>query len=366
MIGRWALATVICASLFISVAHAADLEAILAKAANGKKAPGAGLLTIQDYRVTGEAVFGVRRLGDPAAVTPGDVWNIGSDGKAMTAVMIARLVERGLLSWDATLGALLPDMAAAMRPEYRTVTLLQLMTHMSGLPENLEDEDAVNTLFYEPSTASPSERRKAYVARALLDAPAGSAGRYSYSNTGFLVAAIAAERATGKTYESLMVDEVFKPLGMVSAGFGVPPAGGTVGHMRGRLAVPRDINPDFFAPAGNIYMSLDDWARFCIDQLKGAKGEGVLLKPETYSLMQTAQSGAPVSMGWFVRDNIAGLDGPVLFHEGSDGAWFAVVALFPKSGSGVLAVTNAGKTMGGEDVDLTAALSAAKALANGK
>jgi hypothetical protein len=37
----------------------------------GKKPPGAGLLTIQSYAIAGEAVYGVRRLGDPAAVTPG-------------------------------------------------------------------------------------------------------------------------------------------------------------------------------------------------------------------------------------------------------------------------------------------------------
>lgn len=365
MMGRVAVALV-SACLFVSSAQAADLSAILAKAADGTKVPGAGLLTIQHYAVADEAVYGVRRLGDPAAVTASDVWNIGSDSKAMTAVMIARLVERGLLSWDAPLATLLPDMADGMRPEYRTVTLLQLVTHTSGLPENVSDEDALNALFYNESSASPSERRKAYVVRALQDKPEGRVGRFSYSNTGFLVAAMAAEKAAGATYETLMQDEVFKPLGMTSAGFGLAPAGGTIGHMRGRVAVLRDVNPEFFAPAGNIYMTLDDWARFCIDQLKGAAGEGALLKPGTYTLMQSAQSGAPVGMGWFTRDNIAGLDGPVLYHEGSDGAWFAIVALFPKTGSGVLAVANAGKTMDGEELDMTAAVNAAKAMAGEK
>lgn len=163
-----------------------------------------------------------------------------------------------------------------------------------------------------------------------------------------------------------MRDEVFTPLGMTSAGFGRPPTGQPAGHRQGRIAVPRDVNPDFFAPAGNIYLSLDDWARFCIDQLRGAKGEGALLKPQTYSVTQSPPPGAPVSMGWFVRDSIAGLPGPVYYHEGSDGAWFAVVALFPASGSGVLAVTNGGKDMGGQALTLAAAMNAAKLLANKK
>ena len=363
MISRWAVLLAICTWVLAGPAFADDLDAILSKAAAGKKAPGAGLLIIQDYGVGDVAVTGVRSLSDPTPVSRSDVWNIGSDGKAMTAVMIARLVDRGVLSWESTIGGVLPDIAAETLPEYRAITLRQLLTHTSGLPENIRDEKVLNSLFYDESSATVSERRKAYITRALQDAPAGRTGRFSYSNTGFLIAAMMAERASEATYESLMRDEVFTPLGMASAGFGRPPIGQPAGHMRGRIAVPRDVNPDFFAPAGNIYLSLDDWARFCIDQLRGANGKGALLKPQTYSLTQSPAPGAPVSMGWFVRDSIAGLPGPVYYHEGSDGAWFAVVALFPTSGSGVLAVTNAGRDMGGQALDLAAAVNAARLLA---
>lgn len=341
-------------------ARAGDLDSILSEAAQGRDVPGASLMTIQDYRIADQAVYGVRRLGDPAPITANDVWIIGSDAKAMTAAMIARLVEKGLLAWNATLADLWPEAVPLMRPEYRSVTLLQLVTHTAGLPENIEDDKVVNALFYDETTASAVERRKTYVLRALQDSPAGRPGRFRYSNTGFLIAAVIAEKVAKSTYEQLMQSEVFEPLGMKSAGFGLPPEGQPIGHMHGRVAVARDENPEFFAPAGNIYMSLADWARFCIDQMQGARGQGALLKPETYALMQTPQAGAPVSMGWFVRDSLKGMPGPVLYHEGSDGAWFAVVALFPKSGTGVLAVSNAGKDMGGEKLDLAAVLAAAR------
>lgn len=365
MFSRLMAAAFVVAGFLTSVAYASDLRGVLSEAAEGTDVPGAGVLIIRNHAIADQAVYGVRRLGGAAPVAPGDLWNIGSDGKALTAVMVARLVEKGVLSWEASLDALLPDMAAGMRPEYRAVTLRQLLTHASGLPANIVDEDILNSLLYDESSASLSERRKAYVARALQDEPEARAGRFSYSNTGFIVAAVIAERASGKTYESLMQDEVFKPLAMNSAGFGLTPADGNVGHVDDRIAVPRDANPAFFAPAGNIYMSLEDWARFCIDQLKGAKGQGALLKPETYAFMQTAPSGHPVSMGWFVRDSMAGLSGPVFFHQGSDGNWFAVVALFPASGSGVLAVANAGKDMDGDDLTEDAASGAARLLADG-
>jgi CubicO group peptidase (beta-lactamase class C family) len=350
--------------LFAARASAGELSAILS--AQGKTVVGAGLLTIRDNRIADQAVYGVRRLGDPAPIKPDDVWIIGSDGKAMTAVMIARLVERGQLSWNARLADLWPEIASTMRPEYRSVPLLQLVTHQSGLPENIEDEEALNTLFYSSDWPSASEQRKAYVARALQDRPAVTPGRYQYSNTGFLLAAVLAERATGSSYESLMRKEVFEPLGMKSAGFGFPPADQPVGHMHGRVAVPRDENPEFFAPAGNIYVSLEDWARFCIDQMLGADGKGALLSPATYALVETPQPGSPVAMGWFTRDSLAGVPGPVLYHEGSDGAWFATVALFPKSGTGVLAVTNVGKDMGGEKFTIAVSLAALKQMTAAK
>ena len=259
---------------------------------------------------------------------------------------------------------LAPDLAAGMRPEYWPVTLRQLLSHRSGLPHDLKDEKALEALFYAQSQDGPSDRRRAYVARALQEAPAVPPGRFSYSNTGYLVAAAVAERAIGSTYEALMRKEVFAPLAMPSANFGLPPAGQPGGHIHGRLAVPRDENPDFFAPAGNIYLSLDDWARFCVDQLRGPNGQGRLLKPETYALTQTPQPGAPVSMGWFAESKFADVPGPILHHEGSDGAWYAVGALFPKTGSGVLAVANAGKDMDGMALTMAAATAAARTFAH--
>lgn len=366
MISRRTVLIAICAGVFSAPAVASELDAILSKALAGKKAPAAGLLIIQDYEVVDQAVSGMRSLADLTPVSPTDVWNIGSDGKAMTAAMIARLVDRGVLSWESTISGVLPDLIGNARSEYRAITLTQLLTHTSGLPANVRDEQALNSLFYDESSASLSERRRAYIARALQDEPEGRTGRFSYSNTGFLLAAFMAETASKKSYESLMRDEVFAPLGMTSAGFGRPPTGQPAGHKDGRPAVSRDVNPDFFAPAGNIYLSLGDWARFCIDQLLGANGKGILLRPQTYSVLQSPPPGAPVSMGWFVRNRTAGLPGPVLYHEGSDGAWFAVVALSPTSGSGVLAVTNGGKDMGGRALALSAATDAARSLANRK
>jgi CubicO group peptidase (beta-lactamase class C family) len=343
---RYALTSVFAALLCLAgPVRAADLAPVLAKAMDGTRVPAMGVLLIRDRKVDGEAVRGVRRIDQPNPVTADDVWHIGSDGKAMTVTMIGRLVDRGVLSWSTPLSQMLPDLAQTMQPQYRAVTLEQLLSHHSGLPHDLTGADSLIWSIARTRTTL-TRQRLTYIAKALQEPPVGPTSAFNYSNTGLIVAAAVAERATGTSYEDLMRKEVFAPLGMSHVGFGVTHPGQPMGHLDGRPAKPEDGNPDFFAPAGNMYMPLGDWARFCIDQLDGAAGQGRLLKPETYRMMQTDRFGDGVALGWGTKASLAGRRGPVLVHAGSDGTWYAVVALFPAAGSGVLVTANAGESMG--------------------
>ena len=72
----------------------------------------------------------------------GDVWLIASDAKPMTATPLMKLVDRGLLSLDAPLADLLPELVAGMHRQYRRVTLRELLSHRFGLPEDILDPEA--------------------------------------------------------------------------------------------------------------------------------------------------------------------------------------------------------------------------------
>lgn len=85
--------------------------ALLASARATYKVPAMGAAIVGPNGVTRLAVDGVRKAGAPAEVTPGDFWHLGSDTKAMTAAMIAALVEQGKLSWDTRLGRIFPKLA---------------------------------------------------------------------------------------------------------------------------------------------------------------------------------------------------------------------------------------------------------------
>lgn len=328
-----------------SAQSAKQLEGILTSAKAGTQTPATGAIIFRDGKIFATAVTGVRRADRSDHIMQGDSWMIGSTGKPQTVAMIARLVDRGVLSWNAPLSKMLPALTDQMRPEYRTVTLVQLLSHHAGLPENVDDSEFFQSFFTDKRPLGA--QRLAYITRALRDAPIYAPGSdFGYSNTGFLIAAVVAERATGKSYETLMRREIFQPLGMTSAGFGALPPGQPTGHDAGKPVGPS--NPAMFAPAGNLHMSIGDWARFCLDQLSGSKGHGRLLAPATYLLMQTAQPNGPTALDWGVQSSIAGRQGPVLVHGGSDGYWFAYVVLFPRSGNGALVIDNASTDMGGD------------------
>lgn len=125
---------------------------------------------------------------------------------------------------------------------------------------------------------------------------------------------------------------------------------GHAGHREGRVADrARDTNPRMFAPAGGISMSMEDWGRFCIDQMRGSHGRGRLLKRQSYRLLHTPQGDTEfAALGWGVLPNAFGRRGPALFHSGSDGNWTAVVMLFCETGNGILVASNAFQDMKGD------------------
>ena len=341
-------ALVLCVALSTTAALSNDLDPLMATAMEGTKTPAIAVLVMRDGKIADAAVRGVRRNDGNDPAQPGDLWLIGSDGKPMTATLIARLVDRGALSWDAPLSKMLPELAKKMRPEYRPLTLVQMLSHRTGLAHDISDLKFLASLYNDKR--SLTQQRLAYIAKALTEKPEIEPGTaFSYSNTGFLIAAAIAERATGKSYEDLMRSEVFGPLGMTSVGFGPTPAGTVQGHVRDKpVSKPDDSNPLMFAPAGNMHMSMNDWALFCLDQMAGSKGHGKLLSAASYQMMTSRLPGATTALAWGFQDTIAGLKGPVLMHAGSDGNWNALVALFPQTGNGALVATNSADDMGGD------------------
>src|SRR5579864_487931 len=106
-----------------------SLEQTLATARDEHHLPAVASLIQIDGKLAAEAAVGVRAQGHPELVTTNDRWEIASDTKAFTSTMIARLVERRVMSFDDTLAHSFPAFAKTMNPAYRNVTVTQLLSH---------------------------------------------------------------------------------------------------------------------------------------------------------------------------------------------------------------------------------------------
>ncbi len=291
--------------------------------------------------VEAAGVVGVRKAGTEVAATIDDLWHLGSDTKAMTAVLLARLVERGRLKWETKPAEVFPELAAGFDPGYADVTLRHLLSHRAGVAANL---------FWAASAKGTPliEQRLAAVKRGLSTPPLHAPGKkYLYSNLGYVIAGAMAERLTGKAWEEAIAEEVFGPLGIKSFGFGGTGTRGQIdqpwGHFQNGKPVlingPATDNPPVLGPAGTVHMKIADWALFAADQLRGARGEAALLKPETYKELHAAAFGGDYALGWAVAEREWG-GGAVLNHNGSNNMNFATVWLAPAKEFAVLVCLN--------------------------
>jgi CubicO group peptidase (beta-lactamase class C family) len=332
----------------------ASLQALLEQGAAAMReqaqAPAVAALVQKDGEVVAEVAVGLRAEGHPELVTTHDRWHIGSCTKAFTATMIARLVEQRVMRFEDTLAESLPQLAKGMNPAYRGITVNQLLSHTAGLPPVTDDAEVPEFMAAIRSATGVHEERMA-IARAYLSRPPASAvGEFKYSNLGYILAGVIAENHTGKTWEELVREQVFVPLGITEAGFGPPGRAGAVdqpfGH-RGdaghRVALdPGDEesdNPPALGPAGTMNITLRDWLRFAQDQMDGAQGRGRLLKPETYRRLQTPVVGY-YALGWGAKLDAEGRP-LVLTHNGSNGYWYAHIRILPPENAILLIATNA-------------------------
>ncbi len=289
------------------------------------------------------AVTGVRKAGGSTEATTGDLWHLGSDTKAMTATLLALLVEDRKLRWDDHLASLFPDLPALRKADLGKVTIIQLLQHTSGLPANLPWAalHAKGGHLMKQRLASLEEALQT----PLATAPGSS---YLYSNSGYVLAGLVIEKVTGKTWEEVMQERLFVPLGMTSAGFG---GTGTPGredqpwpHTKDGVPLssngPAADNPPVMGPAGTVHATMEDWARFIADQLKGARGEKALLKPASYEMLHKPNL-ENYAMGWIVV-NRPWAGGPALTHSGDNTLNYCITWLAPKKGFAVLVCTNQG------------------------
>ena len=219
---------------------------------------------VDDYRLPGASIRlarlgGVVHRASFGGYAGSERLTIASASKWLSALTLARLVERGELRWDSTVGEFFPDAPVATRP----ITLAQLFSHTSGM--TVQDPPCV------------SDRRTALqdCARAILALPLGAAPgtTFAYGGNSMHVAGAMAEIATGRRWDDLFQQHFTQPLGLVATDWS-PGAG--AGYVR-------NPNPRV---AGGARSTLDDYGRVMDMLLAGGLHEGQsFLRPDTLATM---------------------------------------------------------------------------------
>lgn len=313
--------------------------------------PALGAIVVADGVVVEEAVDGRRSITGSVPVTTADKWHLGSVSKAMTATLAAILVEQSMLSWDTTPLDVWPGDAGTMHAAYRNVTVVQLLSHQAGIqPDAGMIPSIAQTADDAPGTVI--EKRRLW-ARELLELnPANAAGDFNYANGGYIIVGSMLETLTGQSWETLMQENVFQPLGMPDTGFGAPGEPGQLdqpwGHWirSGRLTAvppgPAADNSQAIGPAGTIHTTMRDYALFMFAHLEGERGMPGLVSARTFQFLHSPVGDHDYALGWRVDDTHTWAGGPLLFHLGTNLRWVANAGIVPGLNTGVLIVINAG------------------------
>ncbi|CEM15840.1 unnamed protein product [Vitrella brassicaformis CCMP3155] len=345
----------------VGVAGDGGLQSVLEAIRTGRQLPALAAVSVHNGQVVEMAATGVRAIGYEEQVQTDDLWLLNSVSKAITATLAAVLVDRGLLSWEATIGEILPDLVPSMRDEYVDVPLRELLYHTGGLPTKLFTEHFSWASLFTDSTPIIEQRRD-YAAELLAEPPVGPRGEHNYSNAGYVVAGVMMEEVTRVSWEEFVRVEIFEALGMASCGFGAPDGSGrdqpwghwgVPGHWTAIPPALADVVsniPPAIGPAGSVHCSVADYAKFMVEHLANATGaKDGIVSADSFDELHSPPPGSPdYSMGWGVSSS-TWAKGRVLEHDGTDWLWVTYVLLAPEIGLGLFVATNSYDFGGGLD-----------------
>ncbi|CAF0845641.1 unnamed protein product [Adineta steineri] len=358
-------------------------------------------------------VSGIRRFDavTPEAVTTNDKWHLGSNTKSMTAILIQMLIQAGKLSLATTIGDIFPYLPFSSTPtpplttcncsdfsnidgyfakspyscglaihtSWKYITIAHLLTHTSGLDQldvAYPIEHHIHELTLENNGTKescsnyslPSRRyHLGILLSMIISNPPSSTNvpaNYSYSNNNYIVLGLILEEIWYLSWESIIQNELFNRLGMITAGFGSPIqqiplnsfATQAFGHYMDEAGVLHSSDADIpksWGPAGTVHASLNDWAKFIACHLQegrdlisfgstpmnssflNATVSSYLLSPSVWQNIHThyvfpssSVSNSEHSLSGMInnRDSL----GLSLWHTGTNTLWYSYVVVYPR------------------------------------
>ncbi|MFC3879862.1 serine hydrolase domain-containing protein [Algoriphagus namhaensis] len=161
------------------------------------------VLVAEDGKVLFERATGYRSFEDQIALQTSDIFELASVSKQFTAMLVMMAKEKGLLNFD-------DPVEKFVKIPYPEITIRQLLTHTSGLP----DYQAIMDAHWDKSKVAGNPDILDYLRKYAPPRLFPPGEKYQYSNTGYVLLGSIVERATGKDFVVLSREWIFKPLGM--------------------------------------------------------------------------------------------------------------------------------------------------------
>ena len=279
---------------------------------------------------------------DGAPVNERTIFEIGSVSKVFTAILLADLVERGVVTLDTPIEKYLPPEVRVPERNAKKITLEHLATHRSGLPRmptNWKPKDP-NNPYVDYTTKDLYEFLSSYTL------PRDPGDKYEYSNAGAGLLGQILARLADKSYEQLVVDRISQPLGLNDTRITLSEEQRNR-FARGHLGDGREVGNwefDSLAGAGALRSSAADLARFVAANLGLYKTDLYAALKRTHQVRADAGApGAEIGLGWH-----AGMvyGAQIVGHDGGTGGYRSSCNFIPSRNVGAVVLSNSNFDIG--------------------
>ncbi len=258
------------------------------------------------------------------SITEDTVFDLGSITKVFTTLLLKDLEKKGILSLQD-----LAELPGVKMPG--KITLFHLATHSSGLPR-LPDN------FHPKNYANPYADYNFQDLCSFLNGytlPRGPGEQVEYSNVGMGLLGIILCQKTGKSFETLLSESIFKPIGMEHSAILLTPEMSkkyaTGYHMK--KAVPNWDFPEHWAGAGAIHSTIKDMAKFLAANMGNSPMTDLL--QECHQKQLPMGPGVDIGLGWILTD-----DNDLIWHNGGTGGFRSYLGFNAKTQKGVVILSN--------------------------
>lgn len=336
--------TIIFLAIFSNSVSAQNLTQIAEKIIQKDSIPEMSFAIITKDSIIIKKVLGHHKISEINAEPNSninDYFHLGSNTKAITGFVAAKLVENNKINWNTKFFDLFPELKIKSNPKYYNITLEDLLSHRANIQPFTSGIEYQKIPSFDGNT---QEKRRKFAEYILTLDPIENEESYNYSNAGYSIATIMLEKVSGKSWERL-IDKFLRQKLNLDFAFGWPnrnfenqPYGHWIENGQLVAVSPKtDYDLSMAEPAGDLSMNIENYAKFIQLNIQGLAGENNFLQSKTYHFLHTNKD--EYAIGWV---NYTENKEQTSEHAGSDGTFFSYVQIDRKNLIGYIVLVNSG------------------------